>query len=79
MVAGYTAGSYAPPVTQMALEWGVIEITVLVGITTFCAGFAIAPMILAPFSEINGRYPVFVGAGLVYLVSREYSVLFLAN
>jgi len=72
MVAGYTAGSYAPPAKQMALEWDVSETAVLVGITTFCSGFAIAPMILAPFSEINGRYPVFVGAGLVYLVSRKY-------
>ena len=79
MVAGYTAGSYAPPAKQMALEWGVSEIVILVGITTFCAGFAIAPMILAPFSEINGRYPVFVGAGLVYLVSRKYSVFLILS
>lgn len=27
-------------------------------------------MVLAPFSEINGRYPVFVGAGIVFLVCQ---------
>lgn len=27
-------------------------------------------MVLAPFSEINGRYPVFVGAGILFLVCQ---------
>ncbi|KFX91100.1 hypothetical protein V490_06072, partial [Pseudogymnoascus sp. VKM F-3557] len=42
------------------------EIAVLTGITSFCVGFAITPMVLAPLSEIQGRYPVFVGAGIVF-------------
>lgn len=70
MVTAFTAGSYAPAAEQMALEWGVSEIAVLVGITTFCVGFAMAPMVLAPFSEINGRYPVFVGAGVLYVICQ---------
>ncbi|KAH6720778.1 MFS multidrug transporter-like protein [Leptodontidium sp. MPI-SDFR-AT-0119] len=69
-IAAYTAGSYASASSQMATEWDVSEVAVVVGITTFCAGFAIAPMVLAPFSEINGRYPVFVGAGIVYLICQ---------
>ncbi|KAL5327690.1 hypothetical protein ACEPPN_005393 [Leptodophora sp. 'Broadleaf-Isolate-01'] len=69
-IAAYTAGSYASASSQMAAEWDVSEVAVVVGITTFCAGFAIAPMVLAPFSEINGRYPVFVGAGIVYLICQ---------
>lgn len=40
----------------------------LTGITTFCVGFALAPMVLAPFSEINGRYPVFSISGVVFVV-----------
>ncbi|KAH8588699.1 major facilitator superfamily domain-containing protein [Bisporella sp. PMI_857] len=56
--------------SQMSQLWNVSEVAVFVGITTFCAGFAIAPMVLAPFSEINGRYPVFVGAGVVYFVCQ---------
>lgn len=31
-------------------------------------GFAIAPMILAPFSEINGRRPVFVFSGIAFVI-----------
>ncbi|KAL5353112.1 hypothetical protein ACLOAV_001142 [Pseudogymnoascus australis] len=65
-VAAYNAGSYAPPAAGMVLEFGVSEIAVLTGITSFCVGFAITPMVLAPLSEIQGRYPVFVGAGIVF-------------
>lgn len=64
----YTAGAYSPPADIMAAEFGVSKIAVLVGVTTFCTGFAIAPMILAPFSEVNGRYPVFMIAGFFFTV-----------
>src|SRR5690606_7258595 len=37
-----------------------------IGITIFVAGFAISPMILAPISEVYGRYWVFVGSGAVF-------------
>lgn len=69
-ITAYTAGSYSPPTAQMSAEWHVSEVAILVGITTFCAGFAIAPMFLAPFSEINGRYPVFVVAGILYFICQ---------
>jgi len=68
--AAYTAGSYSPGTRQMSEEWGVSQVAVLAGITTFCSGFAIAPMVLAPFSEINGRYPVFVGAGILFVIGQ---------
>ncbi|KAH7020460.1 major facilitator superfamily domain-containing protein [Ilyonectria destructans] len=68
MVAtGYTAGSYSPPIPLMASEFGVSQLAVVTGITSFTAGFGLAPMVLAPFSEINGRYPVFVVAGFFYV------------
>ena len=70
MITAYTAGSYAPASVQMAAEWHVSEVAILVGITTFCAGFAIAPMVLAPFSEINGRYPVFVVSGILFFICQ---------
>jgi hypothetical protein len=70
VLTAYSAGSFSPPTPNMAAEWGVSEVAVLTGITTFCTGFAIAPMVLAPFSEINGRYPVFVGAGVLYVISQ---------
>lgn len=70
LITAYTAGSYAPATAQMSAEWNVSETAIVVGITTFCSGFAIAPMVLAPFSEINGRYPVFVGAGILFLICQ---------
>jgi hypothetical protein len=66
----YTAGSYAPPASAMAEEWNVSKEAIFVGITSFCCGFAIAPMVLAPFSEINGRYPVFVSAGILFEICQ---------
>lgn len=67
-VTAYTAGSYAPAVPNMAEEWGVSEVAALVGITTFTCGFAVAPMFLAPFSEINGRRPIFIITGILYVI-----------
>lgn len=67
-LTAYSAGTYSPPSAAMAKDLHTGHLPVLVGITTFCLGFAIAPMALAPLSEIWGRYPVFVFAGFVYLV-----------
>ncbi|KAK4159425.1 major facilitator superfamily domain-containing protein [Cladorrhinum sp. PSN259] len=69
-LCAYTAGSYSPP--QSLIQHSLSPMPplrgVLAGITTFCFGFAIAPMFLAPFSEQNGRYPVFVASGILYVV-----------
>ncbi|RYP09332.1 hypothetical protein DL764_001379 [Monosporascus ibericus] len=69
----YTAGAYSQPVDLIAAELDTTRIGALVGVTTFCMGFAWAPMILAPFSEINGRYPVFAIAGVVFTVFQAVS------
>ncbi|KAL2144917.1 hypothetical protein VTI28DRAFT_8378 [Corynascus sepedonium] len=69
-LTAYTAGSYSPPqhLIKAALADHPSTEAVLTGITTFCLGFAFAPMVLAPLSEMNGRYPVFVVAGIMYVV-----------
>lgn len=68
-LTAYTSGSYAPPHEVMREDLGAkSNIAVLAGITSFCAGFGFAPMFLAPFSEMNGRYPVFVVAGIIYVI-----------
>ncbi|KAK0611787.1 major facilitator superfamily domain-containing protein [Immersiella caudata] len=68
-LTAYTSGSYSPPQDLIREDLGASSnVTVLVGITTFCVGFALAPMFLAPFSEMNGRYPVFVVSGIVYVI-----------
>lgn len=68
-LTAYTAGSYSPPASLIRQELHApSNLAVLGGISTFCLGFALAPMVLAPFSEINGRYPVFVVSGVVFVV-----------
>ena len=86
VVTAYTAGSYSPPSKQMSEYWGVSQTAIYVGITTFTTGFAVAPMVLAPFSEINGRKPVFVATGILFVlcqlccaVTRSYPGMLLAR
>lgn len=67
-LTAYTAGSYSPPADLLAAEFGVSHTAVLTGITLFTVGFAVAPMVLAPFSEVNGRYPVFVVSGILFVI-----------
>ncbi|KAJ4418059.1 hypothetical protein N0V82_005813 [Gnomoniopsis sp. IMI 355080] len=68
LLTAYCAGSYSPPAKFMEAELHASRIAVISGITTFCTGFALAPMFLAPFSEINGRYPVFAASGVIFVV-----------
>ena len=86
VVTAYSAGSYSPPSAQMSEYWGVSQEAIYVGITTFTAGFGVAPMVLAPFSEINGRRPVFIGTGILFVIcqlccalTRSYSGMLVAR
>ncbi|KAF2823500.1 MFS general substrate transporter [Ophiobolus disseminans] len=74
-LTAFSAGAYSPGIGQMTEEWGISNVAALVGITTFTTGFAIAPMILAPFSEINGRRPVFIASGILFVICQLCSGL----
>lgn len=68
-LTAYSAGAYSPAVSLLkdalhAPSTAAVE----GGVSTFCLGFASAPMVLAPLSEINGRYPVFVAAGILFVI-----------
>jgi len=52
----------------MTEEWHVSQVAALLGVTLFTCGFCMTPMFAAPFSEINGRRPVFVTSGLFFVV-----------
>ncbi|KAK1142883.1 hypothetical protein N8T08_007317 [Aspergillus melleus] len=67
-MSAYAAGEYTPPGDELTAKWGVSRVVYNLGITLYTFGFAIAPMVLAPFSEINGRRPIFVSSGLVFTV-----------
>ncbi|KAJ5759624.1 hypothetical protein N7520_006780 [Penicillium odoratum] len=66
-LAGYSAGEVSPASEELTKEWGISAVVYNLSITIFCIGFALAPMILAPFSEINGRRPIFVVSGVVFV------------
>ncbi|EQK99879.1 Major facilitator superfamily domain, general substrate transporter [Ophiocordyceps sinensis CO18] len=69
-LTAYSVGSYSPAAAVMAQDLGTSQSVVLVGVTTFCLGFALAPMALAPISEIWGRFPVLAAAGVVFIASQ---------
>jgi hypothetical protein len=70
-LAGYSAGEISPASDDLTKEWGISAVVYNLGITVFCIGFALAPMVLAPFSEINGRRPIFVASGILFVGMLE--------
>ncbi|EXJ91566.1 hypothetical protein A1O3_00114 [Capronia epimyces CBS 606.96] len=70
VTAAYSAGAYASTASVLTSKWSVSHVAYNVGITIFCLGFGLAPMVLAPFSEINGRRPVFIATGLLFVICQ---------
>ncbi|KAJ5550456.1 Major facilitator superfamily domain general substrate transporter [Penicillium sp. DV-2018c] len=68
-LAGYAAGEVSPASQELSKEWGISPVVYNLSITLFCCGFALAPMVLAPFSEINGRRPIFIASGILFVAS----------
>ncbi|KAJ5083993.1 Major facilitator superfamily domain general substrate transporter [Penicillium alfredii] len=66
-LAGYSAGEVSPAADELTNEWGISAVVYNLSITMFCVGFALAPMVLAPFSEINGRRPIFIASGVLFV------------
>lgn len=66
-LAGYSAGEVSPASDELCKEWGISPVVYNLSITLFCVGFALAPMVLAPFSEINGRRPIFIASGVLFV------------
>ncbi|KAI0967313.1 MFS general substrate transporter [Xylaria arbuscula] len=69
-VTTYTPGAYAAGRPQYKDMWELSDIAVYAGITLFTLLFAVAPMFLASFSELTGRRPLFLAAGVVYVISQ---------
>ncbi|KEF62752.1 uncharacterized protein A1O9_00725 [Exophiala aquamarina CBS 119918] len=68
--AAYSAGAYSIASEPQRQKWGVSSVAFGVGVTMWALGFACSPMFLAPFSEINGRRPVFIGSAVMFLVGQ---------
>ncbi|RDW61741.1 MFS transporter [Aspergillus mulundensis] len=68
VMAAYAAGECSPAFDQLHRDWGVARVPYNLGTTLFTLGFAVTPMLLAPFSEAWGRRPVFLGSGVLFTV-----------
>lgn len=66
-LAGYAAGEMGPAAAELTETWNISNVVYQLNITIFCIGFAAAPMVLAPFSEINGRRPIFIASGILFV------------
>ncbi|KAI5286476.1 hypothetical protein KEM54_006762 [Ascosphaera aggregata] len=60
------AASYNSPMNELMEKWDVGVVVYELGSTLFSLGFAIAPMVLAPFSELTGRRWVILGSGILF-------------
>jgi len=69
LCSAYSAGAYFLPSAALEKKWGLSPVAFSTGVTTWAVGFALSPMILAPFSELNGRKPVFTGSGVLFIVA----------
>ena len=69
LCSAYTAGSYFLPAAALEQKWSLGTVAFNTGVTTWGIGFGIAPMVLAPFSELNGRRPVFTASGIVVVAA----------
>ena len=67
-LAAYGAGEYGFTGYTLRPEWDLGAVAFQTGLTTYGLGFAVAPMFLAPFTELNGRRPVFLLSGMLLLV-----------
>ncbi|KAL4815735.1 MFS general substrate transporter [Aspergillus spinulosporus] len=68
IMAAYAAGECAPAFDHLRQEWGVTRVPYNLSTTVYTLGFAITPMVLAPFSETLGRRPVFLGSGVLFTI-----------
>jgi hypothetical protein len=66
--AAYSAGAYFMPSTALEKKWSLSTVAFNTGVTTWAVGFALSPMVLAPFSELNGGKPVFTGSGILFII-----------
>ncbi|KAL1967742.1 hypothetical protein VTN77DRAFT_2999 [Rasamsonia byssochlamydoides] len=66
----YMSSAYAPGATQLAAQLGVSETVSLLGVSLFCIGLSLGPVIASPLSETFGRL-------IIYRLSLPISILFI--
>ncbi|CAI6240135.1 unnamed protein product [Periconia digitata] len=66
LVVAFCSSAFTGGIQQILVEFGVSQIVVTLGVSLFVVGFALGPLLWAPFSEIYGRQMVFCGTFLAF-------------
>lgn len=72
LLASLSAGEASSASSSIAAKWEVGLVVANLSITIFCIGFALAPMVLAPLSEFEGRRPIFIASGVLFVGTLCY-------
>lgn len=67
LVVSYCSSAFSGGIGEVMMEFHVSQRVVTLGISLFVLGFALGPLLWAPFSELYGRQVVFFGTYLAFV------------
>ena len=67
LVVSFCSSAFSGGIQQIMIEFSVSQEVVTLGVSLFVLGFALGPLLWAPFSEMYGRQIVFAGTYLCFM------------
>ncbi|KAJ8118609.1 hypothetical protein OPT61_g438 [Boeremia exigua] len=67
LVVSFCSSAFSGGIQQIMIEFNVSQEIVTLGVSLFVLGFALGPLLWAPFSEMYGRQIVFTGTYLCFM------------
>ncbi|KAF1364755.1 benomyl/methotrexate resistance protein [Lizonia empirigonia] len=67
LVVSFCSSAFSGGIQQIMIEFSVSQEVVTLGVSLFVLGFALGPLLWAPFSEMYGRQVVFAGTYLCFM------------
>jgi hypothetical protein len=67
LVVSFCSSAFSGGIQQIMAEFSVSQEVVTLGVSLFVLGFALGPLLWAPFSELYGRQIVFVGTYTAFM------------
>ncbi|KAG9205887.1 hypothetical protein B5807_09562 [Epicoccum nigrum] len=67
LVVSFCSSAFSGGIQHIMLEFGVSQEIVTLGVSLFVLGFALGPLLWAPFSEMYGRQVVFAGTYFCFM------------
>lgn len=66
LVISFCSSAFSGGIQQIMVQFGVSQEVVTLGVSLFVLGFALGPLLWAPFSELYGRQIVFIGTYMAF-------------